>query len=596
MFGNGKVFISHTSTDSARCEVLLAALDAWQVDYWFDVFDLSAGQEFFDYIQRSLANRDILIRVCTPAAKSSTWMTQEATLARRLTSPYRSGQRLIINLILEPGYELTPDERQDVVIDATQLPMEQWLQTLRVTLRIPARGQLISRRSVVALGIASVAALGAVGYAGNLLLAPEGLPNVRPVTGLTRLTPQPSQSRVLWTYSIGSDATVFPGISLRSNGSALYGATLTSIFSLGLSDGKLAWQQFGLKGGGDLFYQGAPAVTSDTLYALSQIGGDLQTLYLLALNSQDGSERSHFTIEQTQTTVVGIYTMSIVPAGNKLVMGYDGYLSVYDTANARPQWKSPFRLVDPSTGILAFPPFNVVISPAVANGTIYTGMPDGFLYANNLATGALLWKVEQFGTAFGIRSTPAIVDNTLYFGRDDGYVYAVDTNTRSMVWLQQLMAAPLPAPNAPPGPTPILVASPLVVAGVVYVAGGMLDTSGDFVVAVDAKTGRVLWNVHPSRSVRGGQLTAYSITSQPAIHANTLYVTAKLALTQATSLDVLYALDMRDGSELWHYELPGIGTVNDDTSSTLLPSSPVIVNHVVYFASSAGTVYALSIA
>jgi outer membrane protein assembly factor BamB len=67
-------------------------------------------------------------------------------------------------------------------------------------------------------------------------------------------------------------------------------------------------------------------------------------------------------------------------------------------------------------------------------------------------------------------------------------------------------------------------------------------------------------------------------------------------LTPATSIDVLYALDIKDGSELWHYEVPGIGTLSDDTASTLVPSSPVIVNHVVYFATSAGTVYALSIA
>src|SRR5215469_11707469 len=195
MFGNGKIFISHTSTDTSRCDVLLAALDAWQVDYWFDVFDLSAGQEFFDYIQRSLAGRDIFVRVCTPAAKGSIWMTQEATLAHSLKSPNRTGQRLIINLILEPGYELTPDEQQDVVIDATQGPMDEWIHKLRIALGVPARGQPISRRSIVGLGIASALALGAVGYAGDLLVAQGALPSLRPDTSLTRLTPQPSDSR-----------------------------------------------------------------------------------------------------------------------------------------------------------------------------------------------------------------------------------------------------------------------------------------------------------------------------------------------------------------------------------------------------------------
>jgi outer membrane protein assembly factor BamB len=290
--------------------------------------------------------------------------------------------------------------------------------------------------------------------------------------------------------------------------------------------------------------------------------------------------------------------MSIVSVGNELVMQYDGYLSVYDTASARPLWKA-YQLVNASNGALApaMIPFSVVNSPAVANGTIYTGMPDGILYANDVATGTLVWKMDQFATTLGIQSTPAIVDGILYFGRNDGYIYALDINTPKLISQKRLMAAPKPPPGTPPSPpTPVLVASPLIVASVVYVAGGMLGTSGDFVAAVDAKTGRVLWNVHPSRSVRGGQLTAYSITSQPAVHDNTLHVTAKLALTQATSIDVLYALNIKDGSELWHYEVPGIGTVSDDITVILLPSSPVIVNDVVYFASSAGTVYALSIA
>ncbi|HEX6122716.1 MAG TPA: TIR domain-containing protein, partial [Ktedonobacterales bacterium] len=61
MFGNGKVFISHTHEDNAVCASLLAALDAWQVDYWFDTAQLSAGLELLDNIQRGLAGRDIYL-------------------------------------------------------------------------------------------------------------------------------------------------------------------------------------------------------------------------------------------------------------------------------------------------------------------------------------------------------------------------------------------------------------------------------------------------------------------------------------------------------------------------------------------------------
>lgn len=36
MVGNGKVFVSHTHDNNDRCLPLLAALDAWGIDNWFD--------------------------------------------------------------------------------------------------------------------------------------------------------------------------------------------------------------------------------------------------------------------------------------------------------------------------------------------------------------------------------------------------------------------------------------------------------------------------------------------------------------------------------------------------------------------------------
>ena len=77
MFGNGKVFISHTHEDNAACAPVLAALDAWQVDYWFDLAQLSAGLELLEHIQRGLQDRDIFIRICTPATLASTWTASE---------------------------------------------------------------------------------------------------------------------------------------------------------------------------------------------------------------------------------------------------------------------------------------------------------------------------------------------------------------------------------------------------------------------------------------------------------------------------------------------------------------------------------------
>src|SRR5262244_2730356 len=149
MFGNGKVFVSHTHEDNAACEPVLAALDAWQVDYWFDRAQLTAGLEFFDHIQRALGERDIFLRVCTPAAVSSYWMGEEQKLARTWRAPNRSQRRLIINLIVKPEYQPSPEEAGELTIDATQAPQVSWLQRLREALGIPSRERRLSRRMVL---------------------------------------------------------------------------------------------------------------------------------------------------------------------------------------------------------------------------------------------------------------------------------------------------------------------------------------------------------------------------------------------------------------------------------------------------------------
>ena len=167
MFGNGKVFVSHTHEDNAACAPVLAALDAWQVDYWFDLGQLSAGLELLETIERAQEGRDIFLRICTPAALASPWMAQERKLARSLRAP--SGERRMIDLIMKPGYVISAEEAHVRVIDATQQPEVEWLRQLREALGIPSRERRVSRRAALGVGITSLAALGGMGFASKLL-------------------------------------------------------------------------------------------------------------------------------------------------------------------------------------------------------------------------------------------------------------------------------------------------------------------------------------------------------------------------------------------------------------------------------------------
>jgi outer membrane protein assembly factor BamB len=65
----------------------------------------------------------------------------------------------------------------------------------------------------------------------------------------------------------------------------------------------------------------------------------------------------------------------------------------------------------------------VLSSPVVAGDKLYFGSSDHYLYALDLATGAVKWKFKSEGR---ITSSPAVSAGLVYFGSYDANFYAVD--------------------------------------------------------------------------------------------------------------------------------------------------------------------------
>ncbi len=57
-------------------------------------------------------------------------------------------------------------------------------------------------------------------------------------------------------------------------------------------------------------------------------------------------------------------------------------------------------------------------SPAVADGLVYFGSDDGYVYALNAASGSLVWKYNTYGP---VQSSPAVVDGVVYIGGCHGH-------------------------------------------------------------------------------------------------------------------------------------------------------------------------------
>ncbi len=181
--------------------------------------------------------------------------------------------------------------------------------------------------------------------------------------------------------------------------------------------------------------------------------------------------------------------------------------------------------------------------PTIFNGVVYVGSNDGFLYAINVATGALLWSYS-IGNEFGA----AAVGNGLVFASSDkGVLYALNASTGQLVWTH-------------PGAD-----SPTLVNGVVYV--GYYDA----MYAVDARTGATLWR---RSGLLGGSAVfngrVYVLNSDnhtvDALNATTgdliwqsmlVFGTGPLAVANDSVIvddgfdQALYALDAQTGAYRW---------------------------------------------
>lgn len=133
MIGNGKVFISHSHEDTTRCVALLASLDAWGVDYWFDDQRLDAGHELSQRIQQALDERDIFIRICSPAAQKSYWVRLETGAFRGLQAKGQESRRdrRLISIVIDEGYTPEPFDYAYVFINARDKPQREWISELR---------------------------------------------------------------------------------------------------------------------------------------------------------------------------------------------------------------------------------------------------------------------------------------------------------------------------------------------------------------------------------------------------------------------------------------------------------------------------------
>lgn len=385
MPGNGKIFISHTHADNERCEPLLAALDAWGVDYWFDGQQLDAGQQLTPRLQEAIAQRDVLLRVCTANTSGSYWMNLELSAFRALQYQERrkrSAQRVCVDLILDTGYASGARERAEVTVDASHAPQRIWLKQLAEALHVP---QGLRRRSGVNLpallgfGGAAVITMASLAAGADIVktrsdaaAAPYPKPRVIPFTN-----PQTLDPRIEWYFKAGDDT----GCGLALAGESLLVSSSDGFFALSASDGSVLWSLPAITGSAGSI----PVVVGSRCYVATYFGF---TGALVALDIATGAQ-----IWKSQTnSTIGATNLALVKSAIYMLTD-DNFVVSYSASDGSKQWQSALQIASQGYADRA---------PAADEHGVYIGGDDGALSAFNPADGSLLWKF-QTGGPFQVR-------------------------------------------------------------------------------------------------------------------------------------------------------------------------------------------------
>jgi outer membrane protein assembly factor BamB len=287
-----------------------------------------------------------------------------------------------------------------------------------------------------------------------------------------------------WRVATGGDVIASPAVL----GNRVYvGSGDGKLYALDLTSGRQHWA----------YAAGSPVASSPAVGG-GRVFAETRDGRILAVDQESGTLRWQFATGPTMPFPWGhesgdTYLSSPVYVNGVVLVGAgDGKLYALDGTSGRVRWSA-------QTG------GRVRASPAVAGNRVYVGSFDGRVYAFDLITGRQLWRFDTEGAAlesgkFGfdrrsIQSSPAVANGTVFVGARDGFLYALRSETGTLLWRYDHKIS-------------WVNSSPAVAEGVVY-AG---SSDGHFVQAVDAVTGRELWRtdvdavVWSSPAVAGGQL------------------------------------------------------------------------------------------
>jgi outer membrane protein assembly factor BamB len=244
--------------------------------------------------------------------------------------------------------------------------------------------------------------------------------------------------------------------------------------------------------------------------------------------------------------------------GRAVIFAVGEGLAAFDTASGAPLWRAALTTPDRHTY-----PANIVTRGTVACviDSPASGCVDG-------ATGRVVWKTPTDTTIeSGVASAD---DNALYYGTRNHRVVAIRLADGSARWSADV---------APDAPFQTFVRGTAVRGDTVYAATRRYLVSNGFksagdLVALDARTGKILWKYAPP-----GDSTQFQ--TAPVLAGNVAVLTDVLS-------HGLRAVDLTTHEELWRTPMDASGYVDAQTT-------PIVLADTVFAASTDQQLYALDL-
>lgn len=231
-------------------------------------------------------------------------------------------------------------------------------------------------------------------------------------------------------------------------------------------------------------------------------------------------------------------------------------------------------------------------SPAIANGTVYTGTWGEHLYAINSETGDIQWVNEREIISTG----PIVIEDTVYYSIiDDSQLHAVDAETGNHNWTY----------TASDVDNDVRITGPSGYSDTVYVGVSELgnkDKDRSEIHAVNTETGTQKWEkqvrtrvgatltVTESRIFVAGDKKLYSLDPETGNtqwiydmpgESNDVWPSAAVAngnVYVGTDYDGLCAVDAETGEELWNAE----SVLEENTGFVSIDATPTVAGDTIY--------------